>query len=134
VTEKEATMRLLWSVSLLALAAAIPAWAQTGTGNPAGMAPGTVQTGPGIPAPGQLHLPDHSFAQAAALGGTAEVGLGQLAEKKGQSKAVSDFGRRMIADHGKANQQLDELAQAARCFSQGTPTSSIRLCCNTSKS
>jgi putative membrane protein len=78
------------------------------------MAPETVQTGPGTPAPGQPNRPDHSFAQAAALGGKAEVGLGQLAEKKGQSKAVSDFGRRMIGDHGKANQQLDELAQAAK--------------------
>jgi predicted outer membrane protein len=42
-----------------------------------------------------------------------EVRLGQLAEKKGQSKAVSDFDWQMIADHGRANQQLDERAAKA---------------------
>ena len=40
----------------------------------------------------------------------AEVKLGQLAEDKGTAEAVKDFGKRMMADHSKAD---DELKSAA---------------------
>ena len=50
-------MRLFATVSIVALLAAAPAFAQTGTGNPAAMAPGTPQSAPGMPAPNQqAHL------------------------------------------------------------------------------
>ena len=46
----------------------------------------------------------------AAAGGIAEVKLGQLAEDKASNQAVKDFGKRMMTDHTKANDQLKDLA------------------------
>jgi putative membrane protein len=46
-----------------------------------------------------------------AQDGMAEVKVGQLAEKKGSTAEVKDFGKRMVGDHTKAN---DELKVAAR--------------------
>lgn len=53
---------------------------------------------------------DSKFAMEAAQGGMMEVELGQLAAQKASSQAVKDFGKRMVADHGKANQQLLQIA------------------------
>ena len=49
---------------------------------------------------------DEAFARKAAQGGMAEVKLGQLAEERGSNPAVKNFGRRMVQDHSKANEQL----------------------------
>ena len=105
-------MRYLAVVSVVGLLAA-PAVAQPGTGNPAGMAPGTRQAAPGMPAPNQTNQNDRLFVAAATIGGNAEVALGQLAEQKGRAQAVKDFGHQMAADHGQANQRLSQLANAA---------------------
>jgi putative membrane protein len=107
-------MRGFAIVSLLGALAAMPAAAQPATGNPAAMAPSTPQSAPGVPAPHQPNDNDRLFVQAATIGGKAEVELGQLAELKGRSQAVKDFGRQMVADHGNANQQLMRLAQAGK--------------------
>ena len=114
-------MRVLANVSIFALLAAAPALAQTGTGNPAAMAPGTPQSAPGMPAPNQPNQNDRLFVQVATIGGNAEVAFGQLAEQKGRSPAVRDFGHQMAADHGKANQQLMQLAKAANLPQPGEP-------------
>ncbi|MGB8887650.1 MAG: DUF4142 domain-containing protein [Candidatus Korobacteraceae bacterium] len=53
---------------------------------------------------------DRSFMDKAAQGGMAEVELGQLAEQNGQSQQVKDFGKRMVTDHTKANDQLEQVA------------------------
>jgi putative membrane protein len=53
---------------------------------------------------------DDAFAKKAAEGGIAEVKFGQLAEDKGNSPTVKDFGKRMVADHTKANEQLEKEA------------------------
>ncbi len=106
-------MRLLATVWTFALVASAPALAQTGTGNPAAMAPGTPQSAPGMPAPNQPNQNDRLFVQVATIGGNAEVQFGQLAEQKSRSQPVKDFGHQMAADHGKANQQLTQLAKAA---------------------
>jgi putative membrane protein len=54
---------------------------------------------------------DTTFVKKAARGGLAEVELGQLAEQKGATEDVKNFGQRMVTDHTKANDQLKELAE-----------------------
>lgn len=54
---------------------------------------------------------DTEFAVEAADGGMIEVQLGELAEKNGMSKGVKDFGKMMVKDHSKANEELKALAE-----------------------
>lgn len=54
---------------------------------------------------------DQEFVNKAAQGGMAEVMLGQTASTKGTSPDVKNFGNRMVSDHGKANDELKQLAQ-----------------------
>ena len=54
---------------------------------------------------------DSSFLQMAGSLGLLQVKLGKLAEEKGTSPAVRDFGKRMVADYSKAN---EEIAAAAK--------------------
>lgn len=51
-----------------------------------------------------------AFLQKAASGGQAEVALGKLAQSQADSPEVKAFGARMVADHGKANAELQTLA------------------------
>jgi putative membrane protein len=106
-------MRLFAAVVFAGALTAASALAQTGAGNPAAMAPGTPQSAPGMPGPHQPNQNDRLFVYEATIGGNAEVLFGQMAEQKGTAQAVTEFGRQMVADHGKANQQLSQLAQAA---------------------
>jgi putative membrane protein len=55
---------------------------------------------------------DKKFITKAAQGGMAEVKLGQLAQEKGASDSVKKFGQQMVDDHGKANDQLKQIAQS----------------------
>jgi putative membrane protein len=55
-------------------------------------------------------MTDEHFAKKAAQGGLAEVKMGQLAQEKGSSDAVKQFGQRMVEDHTKANRELKEAA------------------------
>lgn len=54
-----------------------------------------------------------SFLAAAMQGNLAEIQAGQLAESKGYSQGVKDFGRQLVSDHTAANQQAVTLAKAA---------------------
>jgi putative membrane protein len=54
--------------------------------------------------------PDASFYKNAAEGGLFEVDAGNLAQQKGSSQAVKDFGSMMVSDHGAANDKLKALA------------------------
>lgn len=57
-----------------------------------------------------LSAKDQEFVKKAAEGGMMEVTLGQLAVAKATSNDVKDFGNRMVSDHGKANDDLKQLA------------------------
>ncbi|MGZ8374612.1 MAG: DUF4142 domain-containing protein [Nitrospira sp.] len=51
-----------------------------------------------------------SFLQHAADGQQSEIDLGQLAIQKAASEPVKEFGARMVADHQKAQQEVQQLA------------------------
>jgi len=53
---------------------------------------------------------DRDFYAKAAAGGMAEVETGALAQLKGHSAAVRDFGEMMVRDHTKANDNLKLIA------------------------
>ena len=57
-----------------------------------------------------LSVEDKDFVMKAAVGGMAEVQLGQLAQQKAQNADVKTFGNRMVTDHSKANDELKHLA------------------------
>ena len=54
---------------------------------------------------------DTDFAKEAAEGGMAEVKFGQLAQDKGASDAVKQFGKRMVDEHSQANDKLRAVAE-----------------------
>lgn len=53
---------------------------------------------------------EKKFMEKTAMHGMAEVEMGKLAQQKGASQQVKDFGARMEKDHGKANEELKSLA------------------------
>src|SRR5207237_9857954 len=58
-----------------------------------------------------LSAKDKTFMKKAAKGGMMEVAMGKLAEQNGQSDDVKSFGKRMVTDHSKANDELKSIAQ-----------------------
>ena len=56
---------------------------------------------------------DSSFMQTAGSLGLLQVKLGKLAQEKGSSEVVRDFGKRMVADYSKANEDLAAGARQA---------------------
>jgi putative membrane protein len=57
--------------------------------------------------------PDASFFKHAAEGGIAEVEAGKLAQDKGNSQTVKEFGAMMVKDHSAANDKLASIASSA---------------------
>jgi putative membrane protein len=53
---------------------------------------------------------DQKFMRDAAEGSISEIDLGKLAQAKGQSEQVKQFGKRMVDDHTKANEELKQIA------------------------
>jgi putative membrane protein len=62
-------------------------------------------------ATGSTHLSDRQFLLNAAQGGMTEVELGKLAQEKGSSADVKEFGSQMVTDHSKANDELKSVAE-----------------------
>jgi putative membrane protein len=56
---------------------------------------------------------DSLFIQRASSAGLLQVKLGKLAEKKGTSAAVVEFGKRMVTHYSKANEALKAAAKEA---------------------
>jgi len=61
---------------------------------------------------GTLSSADRNFVTKAAQGGLAEVATGQLAASNSGSDDVKKFGQKMVDDHGKANDELKQIAEA----------------------
>ena len=59
---------------------------------------------------GTVAAADKNFMVAAAQGGMLEVRLGEIAQKKGAKQDVKEFGAMMVADHGKAGEDLKAVA------------------------
>jgi putative membrane protein len=57
-----------------------------------------------------LSASDKTFMKKAAKGGMMEVTMGRVAEQKAQSDDVKSFGKRMVTDHSKANDELKSIA------------------------
>jgi len=72
----------------------------------------------------QMSSNDRTFLEKAAEGGMAEVEFGKLAERNAQSQEVKDFGKLMVDDHSKANDELNQIAsQAGATLPAGLSTS-----------
>jgi putative membrane protein len=56
--------------------------------------------------------PDESFYKNAAEAGMAEVDAGKMAQAKGTSPAVKEFGAMMVKDHSAANAKLKKIAMS----------------------
>lgn len=59
---------------------------------------------------GALNGGDRDFVMKAAMGGMAEVKLGEMASQRASNDEVKQFAQRMVTDHGKANNELKDLA------------------------
>jgi putative membrane protein len=57
-------------------------------------------------------LQDKMFLRKAAEGGIAEVKLGQLAAQKANSEDVKTFGKKMVDDHTKLNNDMAQVADS----------------------
>ena len=96
------------AVAIAAVLACGAVGAQQSTRPSAGDAATTTKAG----GKSELAAADRKFIAEAASGGMAEVELGKLAQEKAASDQVKQFGARMVEDHGKANDELKQLAQA----------------------
>jgi putative membrane protein len=59
------------------------------------------------------------FLSQAIEGNYAEVKMGELAQKNGQSEGVKSFGKMLVDDHGQANQKAID---AAKSMNVATPS------------
>ena len=53
-----------------------------------------------------LHVNDKAFVKKAAEDSVTEVELGKLAQEKGSSEAVKEYGKRMVEDHTAAGREI----------------------------
>jgi putative membrane protein len=56
--------------------------------------------------------PNEAFLKKAIEGNYAEVSMGDLAQKNGQSDGVKSFGKMLSTDHAAANQKATDAAEA----------------------
>jgi len=66
--------------------------------------------------------PDAKFLTEAVRGDLAEVKLGELAQQRGQSEGVREFGEMLVEDHSKALKKTAELAKDLNVIPPAQPT------------
>ena len=66
-----------------------------------------------------------SFLSTADQINLGEIQLGKLAEQKGNNPAVRDFGKRMVEDHTKLEEQLRSLAKSKGVTLPAQPAASV---------
>lgn len=105
---RPATAAAALAIALSSLSAIAPdAAAQTPSRDPRAV-PGKA------PAKPQFPEEDRVFMMKAAAHGIAEVELGKTAQLKGAHAGVKKFATHMLAEHGKANEELKALAATKR--------------------
>jgi putative membrane protein len=62
------------------------------------------------------------FLTTAIQGNMAEVKMGELAQKRGKSEDVRDFGETLVTDHGKGLQKSSSLAKSLGIMPPAQPT------------
>jgi putative membrane protein len=105
----------------------IAAVAHGQVGNPAGLAPGTRETAPGVPASGETNQVDRLFVEQLAMANRAEIEAGKLAVGKARNAAVGQFARRMTDNHTQANNRLTELAKGRNITLPDTPNAEKQM-------
>jgi putative membrane protein len=88
-----------------------PGTRMPGSNYPSEQTPGTIGTQDQRPSDPLAF--DRKFVKDAAEGSMVEVELGKLAQEKGSNDAVKEFGKRMVDDHSKANEDLKQAAAKA---------------------
>ena len=66
--------------------------------------------------------PESKFLTEAVRGNLAEVKLGELAQQKGQSEGVREFGTMLLEDHSKALKETAELAKDLNVIPPALPS------------
>jgi putative membrane protein len=99
-----------WIVSVAALAAigSGALWGPSLAANPADPAPLSQNR---LPLAAALNENDQAFLMKAAQGNMAEVQLGTVATQRAMADRVKQFAQRMVQDHGKAQQELANMAK-----------------------
>lgn len=90
-------------IALLALGIAMSAFGQAPKGKP---------QPPSHTASASLSLEDRDFANKAAASGIAQAEMGKLAQQISKSAEVKKVAERIVADHGKTNEELKAFAAA----------------------
>ena len=114
--------------ALAAIATAIPVAGCAKTEKPAAdtAAPAAVAPAPDTTKPAAAAAPAINDAQIVSIVVTAnsvDSAAGKLAEKKGASKAVKDFGKTMVTDHGGVNKQAVALVTKLNVTPEDNETS-----------
>ncbi len=112
---------------ILAAFAAAPALAQTTNANNGAtgpqVQPPTANAAPEAQSAQQSATDDAQFAKDASSGNIAEVKLGELAQRRGDTPAVREFGRWMVIDHTMAENILQGVSKHANMPLATAPTS-----------
>jgi putative membrane protein len=99
-----------WIVSVAALmvVGSGALWGPSLAANPADTVPLSQNR---LPLAAALNEADQAFLMKAAQGNVAEVQLGTVAPQRAMADRVKQFGQRMVQDHGRAQQDLANMAK-----------------------